>query len=105
MEETRTKQDAIVALLERIVKLQGLASSALPSQKKFKEMQDELEYKRMQLENTQMTQERLKEELQMRRTELEKIDTLEDKIRTELGQLDEQSAAMRQEIESFSKVS
>lgn len=46
-------QDAIVSLLERINKLQSIASGALPSTKKFKEMQDELEYKKMQLENTQ----------------------------------------------------
>ena len=39
LDEARQKQDAIVALLERIAKLQGLATSALPSQKKFREMQ------------------------------------------------------------------
>lgn len=54
--ERQSKEDAVVALLERITKLSSLSSSALPSQKKFKEMQDELEYKRMQLENTQSTQ-------------------------------------------------
>lgn len=45
-----------MALLEKINKMQALASSALPNQKKFKEMQDELEYKKMQLETTQTTQ-------------------------------------------------
>lgn len=39
LDEARSKQDAIVALLERITKLQSLATSALPSQKKFREMQ------------------------------------------------------------------
>jgi intraflagellar transport protein 74 len=33
---------------------QGLAGTALPTTKKFREMQDELEYKKMQLENTQV---------------------------------------------------
>ena len=37
--EAQEKQDGIVALLDKIAKLQGLAGSALPSQKKFKEMQ------------------------------------------------------------------
>ena len=92
--EAQEKQDAIVAVLDKIAKLQGLVGSALPTQKKFKEMQvrppgsgliaasfpldghrykwyygriswgydisswfclqDELEYKKMQLENTQV---------------------------------------------------
>jgi hypothetical protein len=34
--------------------MQGLAGTALPTTKKFREMQDELEYKKMQLENTQV---------------------------------------------------
>ena len=66
--------------------------------------QDELEYKKMQLENTQVTQERLKEELQMRRTELEKIDTLDEKIQSELKQLAERSEQLRTNIETYSKV-
>ncbi len=66
--------------------------------------QDELEYKKMQLENTQMTQDRLKEELQMRRTELEKIDTLDDKIKAELAQLAEKSEQLRADIEKFGNV-
>lgn len=37
--EAQAKQDATVALLDRIGKLQQLATSNLPSQKKFKEMQ------------------------------------------------------------------
>jgi hypothetical protein len=60
-QEKQSKEDGIVAILEKVVKMQGIIGSALPSQKKFKEMQDELEYKKMQLENTQTTQERLKE--------------------------------------------
>ena len=60
-QEKQSKEDSIVGLLEKITKLTAITSSQLPSQKKFKEMQDELEYKKMQLENTQTTQERLKE--------------------------------------------
>ncbi|KAJ9521039.1 hypothetical protein QJQ45_022757 [Haematococcus lacustris] len=102
--ELRSKQDAIVALLEKINKLQSIAGAALPSTKQFRQMQDELEYKKMQLENTQMTQERLKEELNMRRTELDKIDTLEDKIKSELEQLAEKSDQLHKNIESYANV-
>jgi intraflagellar transport protein 74 len=35
---------------------QAIAEGALPSSNKFKEMQDELEYKQMQLENTQVSE-------------------------------------------------
>ena len=58
----------------------------------------------MQLETTQVTQDRLKEELVMRRTELEKIDTLEDKIRGELVQLDEKSDALRKNMTTYDNV-
>ncbi|KAJ9520725.1 hypothetical protein QJQ45_007593 [Haematococcus lacustris] len=102
--ELRSKQDAIVALLEKINKLQSIAGAALPSTKQFRQMQDELEYKKMQLENTQMTQERLKEELNMRRTELDKIDTLEDKIKSELEQLADKSDQLHKNIESYANV-
>lgn len=61
LQEKQSKEDGIVGLLDKLTKLGAITSSALPSQKKFKEMQDELEYKKMQLENTQTTQERLKE--------------------------------------------
>nr|AAO92260.1 intraflagellar transport protein component IFT74/72 [Chlamydomonas reinhardtii] len=104
MQEKQQKEDGIVGVLEKMVKMQGIIGSNLPSQKKYKEMQDELEYKKMQLENTQTTQERLKEELTMRRTELEKIDTLEDKIKLELTQLAERQEAMEKEMGEFGSV-
>ncbi|KAG2495583.1 hypothetical protein HYH03_006183 [Edaphochlamys debaryana] len=104
LKEKQSKEDGIVATLEKVVKMQGIIGSSLPSQKKFKEMQDELEYKKMQLENTQTTQERLKEELAMRRTELDKIDTLEDKIKLELQQLAERQETMDKEMGEFGSV-
>lgn len=102
--EKQAKEDAIVALLDKITKLETISTSALPSQRRFKEMQDELEYKKMQLENTQSTQERLKEELAMRRTELDKIDTLEDKINAELKQLAEKTVQLNDEMKGFTNV-
>eukprot|EP00200_Dunaliella_tertiolecta_P010673 CAMPEP_0202381376 /NCGR_PEP_ID=MMETSP1127-20130417/35240_1 /ASSEMBLY_ACC=CAM_ASM_000462 /TAXON_ID=3047 /ORGANISM="Dunaliella tertiolecta, Strain CCMP1320" /LENGTH=623 /DNA_ID=CAMNT_0048980319 /DNA_START=178 /DNA_END=2049 /DNA_ORIENTATION=+ len=104
VEEMRAKQDAIVAQLEKINKLVAISEGALPSTNKFKEMQDELEYKQMQLENTQMTQERLKEELLMRQNELEKIDTLEEKIKSELQQLAEKSEQIQKQTTEFADV-
>jgi hypothetical protein len=75
-----------VVLLERISK--GLAMEGnLPSQRKFKEMQEELEYKQVQMENAATTQGRLQQELELRKSELEKISTLEEKIKVELAQL------------------
>jgi intraflagellar transport protein 74 len=75
-----------VRLLERISK--GLAMEGnLPSQRKFKEMQEELEYKQVQMENAATTQGRLQQELELRKSELEKISTLEEKIKVELAQL------------------
>jgi len=104
MDEARATQDAIVQRLDRITKLHNIAGGVLPSTKQFKEMQDELEYKQLQLENTQMTQDRLKEELIMRRSELDKIDTLEDKIKKELDQLDIKSGQLKTDIETQSNV-
>ncbi|KAF5830861.1 hypothetical protein DUNSADRAFT_13941 [Dunaliella salina] len=104
VEEMRAKQDTIVAQLEKINKLVAISEGALPSTNKFKEMQDELEYKQMQLENTQMTQERLKEELLMRRNELEKIDMLEEKIKSELQQLAEKSEQIQKQTTEFADV-
>jgi len=102
--EKQSREDAVVALLERITKLQSVASSQLPNQKRFKEMQDELEYKRMQLETTQTTQERLKDELQMRKAELEKIDTLEDKIKAEIEQLQQKQQEITKQMTEFEDV-
>lgn len=55
--ELQTKQEAVVAALERLSKAgQVVSSKALPDSGKFREMQDELEYKKIQVENAQSTQ-------------------------------------------------
>lgn len=104
MGELQERSDAISATLERITKLEGLAASALPSQRKFREMKDELEYKKVQLENTAITQERLREELTARQDELAKIDTLEDKIQAELDSLAGRRAALQAGVTKYGPI-
>ena len=80
LRQTEEKQQSIVTLLERISKGMG-AESNLPSQRRYRELQDELEFKKKQMENAQTTQGRLVQEKELRVTELEKINTLEEKIK------------------------
>jgi len=103
--ELSSKQEAVVAVLEKLAKAGSvLSSQALPDSNKFREMQDELEYKKIQVENAQTTQVRLKDELELRRAELEKIDTLEDKIKDELTNLRKKKDTMDKELVEFGKV-
>lgn len=103
--DLQSKQEAVVAALERVSKAgKVVQSKALPDSGKFREMQDELEYKKIQVENAQNTQVRLKDELTMRRAELEKIDTLEDKIMEELTNLKKKRAVMDEELAEFGMV-
>lgn len=102
--EMSAAADSVLALLDRISKLGALATSALPSQQQFKEMQDELEYKRLQFESAASTQERLKEELGLRRGELDKIDSLEDKIGKELAALEQKTEALNKDLAQYSNV-
>ncbi|MEW5313546.1 MAG: hypothetical protein WDW38_005106 [Sanguina aurantia] len=92
--ERQSKEDAVVALLERITKLSSLSSSALPSQKKFKEMQDELEYKRMQLENTQSTQISLEKLETKLRTATSNIYSMDDFIKDKESETNYKSLAV-----------
>jgi len=99
--ELAAHKQATVVLLERISK--GLAMEGnLPSQRKFKEMQEELEYKQVQMENAATTQGRLQQELELRKSELEKISTLEEKIKVELAQLQGKLGTMESELVTFS---
>lgn len=94
------KQQNITAMLEKVsrhIQLQG----NMPNQKRFKEMQDELEYKKQQVQNAATTQSRLVQEKELRQQELEKISTLEEKIKVELAGLEEKSKIMNEEIVKF----
>eukprot|EP00741_Cyanophora_paradoxa_P002103 tig00000551_g2039.t1 len=93
----------ICALLQHIS--QGLdRQHAMPTAERLKELQEEVEYKRTQLENSQTTAERLKQELQLREMELEKIKTLDQKIGVELESLKGKSQQMREEMGTFSQI-
>jgi len=99
------KQEDVMATLERLSRAaQVVANKELPDSGKFREMQDELEYKKIQVESAQTTQVRLKDELAARRAELEKIDTLEDKIKDELSNLKKKLETMDEELEEFGKI-
>jgi len=103
IEQTAAKKDAIVAILEKISKAIGMQGN-LPSQRRYREMQDELEYKKIQMENAQTTQTRLQQELDLRKSELEKINTLEDKIKMELTSLNTKIETMGEELVTFSRL-
>jgi intraflagellar transport protein 74 len=103
--ELRGRQGDVVAALEKMSKMvRLLGDKALPDSAKFREMQDELEYKKVQVSNAQTTQVRLKGELEMRRGELDKIDTLEDKIKEELVALQSKKGTMEEELVEYGKV-
>lgn len=98
------KRDSTVSLLEKISKRGVALQGNLPSQRRFREMQDELEYKKIQMENAQTTQTRLQQELDLRKSELDKINTLEDKIKMELSSLNTKIGTMSEELVTFSRL-
>ena len=71
----------------------------MPSQRRYQEMQQELEYKKQQVSQANSTQERLEVDLQSRKSELEKISTLEEKIRVEMTALSDKMTKMEEELE------
>eukprot|EP00997_Jenningsia_sp_PLL12_P011532 NODE_916_length_1377_cov_137.064759_g261_i1.p1 GENE.NODE_916_length_1377_cov_137.064759_g261_i1~~NODE_916_length_1377_cov_137.064759_g261_i1.p1 ORF type:complete len:269 (-),score=120.81 NODE_916_length_1377_cov_137.064759_g261_i1:231-1037(-) len=82
-DEIARHEEVIVRLLEGIAKHLHF-SKAMPSQQDAKELQNDLEFKKQQLNFTQSTHERLKSELDLRRKELEKVENLDTKISQEL---------------------
>eukprot|EP00877_Chromochloris_zofingiensis_P002084 jgi/Chrzof1/11877/Cz06g13080.t1 len=102
--ELASRQDAIVAVLERINKLQSVAGGALPTKGQFQDMQEELNYKKQQLESAAATGEALKAELTARRSELEKIDTLSSKIATEMDALRVKMSEVDGDLKKFGNV-
>eukprot|EP00276_Gloeochaete_wittrockiana_P014119 CAMPEP_0184332688 /NCGR_PEP_ID=MMETSP1089-20130417/1853_1 /TAXON_ID=38269 ORGANISM="Gloeochaete wittrockiana, Strain SAG46.84" /NCGR_SAMPLE_ID=MMETSP1089 /ASSEMBLY_ACC=CAM_ASM_000445 /LENGTH=653 /DNA_ID=CAMNT_0026656197 /DNA_START=49 /DNA_END=2010 /DNA_ORIENTATION=+ len=90
-------ESTIVALLQHI-SLHIDRERTMPSQDKFDEMKQELDFKKNQLENTQTTFDRLKQELVLREVELDKIKTLDSKIGVELASLKDKSKFMKEEM-------
>lgn len=101
LNDCAAKQANIVQILERVSRHLQIKDN-MPNQRRFKEMQDELEYKKVQVQNAAMTSDRLREERELRQQELEKISTLEEKIAVELKGLQEKTGAMTFDIEKFS---
>lgn len=100
----KEKQDHILRLLENISRTMGLPQDISP-ESHLRDMEDELEFKSRQLQNSETTQNRLEGELAKRESELEKIDSLDVKISMELQQVEEKADQYKNEIEvKFDKV-
>merc|ERR1719284_2382607 len=95
----KEKQDRIAALLENISKSLSLRSDVSP-EGHLREMEDELEFKSKELQNSETTQNRLEAELQKRQDELDKIETLDVKITEELRQVEAKMKQYEDEIEN-----
>uniref|UniRef100_A0A7S4RMS9 Intraflagellar transport protein 74 homolog n=1 Tax=Alexandrium monilatum TaxID=311494 RepID=A0A7S4RMS9_9DINO len=95
----KEKQDAIVALLQNISKAIALPSDVTP-ESHLRDMEDELDFKSRQLQNSETTQNRLEAELAKREGELEKIESLDVKITMELQQVEAKVRQYENEIET-----
>merc|ERR1719181_1110501 len=93
----REKQDSIVRLLQNISSALGL--QGITPEGHLADMQDDLEFKTKQLQNSETTRNRLEAELAKRQGELEKIESLDVKITQELQQVEAKMQQYEQDIE------
>lgn len=93
------KQVTIVRLLENISTSLNTASTGLSPEGHLRDMEDELDFKSKQLQNSETTQNRLEAELAKRQGELEKIESLDMKITQELQQVEAKMRQFEQDIE------
>jgi len=101
-EKMSEKQASIKRFLESISAT--LALSVAPDSH-MRDVEDELDFKSKQLQNSETTQNRLEAELQKRQGELEKIESLDTKISQELQQVETKMRAYEDEISGkFDKV-
>ena len=82
-EETESLQQNIADFLEESSRQLSIKGS-LPARSQFGAIKEELSYKKVQKDNAEVTDKRLKLELRQRRSELEKIESLEEKIKVEI---------------------
>merc|ERR1740121_3139497 len=94
----KEKQDCIQVLLENISKAVSLQVGVTPDGH-LRDMEDELDFKSRQLQNSESTQNRLEAELVKRQGELEKIESLDTKISLELQQVETKMQQYEEEIE------
>jgi len=93
----KDKQDSIQVLLENISKAVSLQAGVTPDGH-LRDMEDELDFKSRQLQNSESTQNRLEAELTKRQGELEKIESLDSKISLELSQVEAKMRQYEEEI-------
>jgi len=97
------KQQLIKGLLEGISTTIGLQISP---EGHLREVEDELDFKSKQLQNSETTQNRLEAELNKRQGELEKIESLDTKISQELQQVETKMKQYEEEIQTkFDRIS
>jgi len=92
------KQDSIILSLENISKALSLSNNVSP-EGHLREMEDELDFKSKELQNSETTQNRLEGELAKRQGELDKIESLDLKITDELRQVETRMKQYEDEIE------
>merc|ERR1739848_869595 len=85
-EQIKLKQHRIVQLLTETSKMIKRGDK-MPDQQHVREMEEQLEFKGKELQNSEITAVRLRTELDRRSGELDKINSLDSKISTELDQL------------------
>merc|ERR1719453_2543147 len=94
----KEKQDNIERYLQNISRSLDLPSDVSPDSH-LRDMEDELDFKSKQLQNSETTQNRLEGELAKRQGELEKIESLDVKITQELQQVEAKSRQYETDIE------
>jgi len=95
----KEKQNSIQRLLENISGALALPTDVSP-EAHLRDMEDELDFKSRQLQNSETTQNRLQAEMNKREGELEKIESLDVKISAELQQVESKMRQYEAEIES-----
>lgn len=93
----KEKQESVERILHNISKSLDLPSEVSPEHH-LRDMEDELDFKNRQLQNSETTQNRLEGELSKREGELEKIESLDVKISLELTQVEEKMKQYEKEM-------
>eukprot|EP00927_Polykrikos_kofoidii_P073617 TRINITY_DN69634_c0_g1_i1.p1 TRINITY_DN69634_c0_g1~~TRINITY_DN69634_c0_g1_i1.p1 ORF type:complete len:677 (+),score=184.54 TRINITY_DN69634_c0_g1_i1:217-2031(+) len=93
------KQESITQILVNISKAINLTGGGVALDGHLRDMEDELDFKNKQLQNSETTQSRLEAELQKRQGEVEKIEHLDAKISVELEQTEAKTKQYEEEIE------
>eukprot|EP00928_Gymnodinium_smaydae_P015027 TRINITY_DN15510_c0_g1_i1.p1 TRINITY_DN15510_c0_g1~~TRINITY_DN15510_c0_g1_i1.p1 ORF type:complete len:636 (-),score=124.05 TRINITY_DN15510_c0_g1_i1:213-2033(-) len=97
-EKLKAKQESICRLLDNISKAMALQN--VSPEGHLRDMEDELEFKSKELQNSETTQNRLEAELTKRQGELDKIESLDVKITEELRQVETKMKQYEEEIEN-----